>query len=330
MSAAWSVPASEVEVLCSQSAHAVLGATLAGIADADDALTVVVSDYGRRLGLLGLRDTHPASFVQAGIAEQDQVSIATELALEGFPTFAPAYASFITGRAYDQVRVGLGIMRAPVVLVGLAAGYDSGDLGATHTSTDDVSLMRSIAGLSVISPVDNVELVGVIRELAAHPRPAYVRITGNLSQTCLHPGGYQGSIGPAECLRTGSDVALFATGSVSAAALDAAEALASHGVEASVTSVSSIEPIDADTVVAMAAAAARRLVITVEEHSTRGGLGSAVAEVLEGRGDRPALLRIGTIPGYADGAIRRDLLVEAGLDAAGIARAVSARLGIDA
>ena len=137
------VDAREAMRLCSLPSNQALGETLTSLADEDEDLTVVVSDYGRRLFLDGLVERHPESFVQVGIAEQDQVSIGAALALEGFPVFAPCYASFVASRAFDQIRVNLGMMGAPLVLVGLSAGYDSADLGASHCATETPPASRS-------------------------------------------------------------------------------------------------------------------------------------------------------------------------------------------
>lgn len=324
MSQDFSVNAGEAARLCSLNAYQVLGETLSSIADADDDLTVVVSDYGRRLSLDTLRAHHPASYVQVGIAEQDQVSVSAALALEGFRVFAPCYASFVTGRAFDQVRVNLGIMAAPVVLVGIAAGYDSGDLGASHMSTEDVALMRSVPGLTVVSPADNAELACVLRQLAADPVPAYVRVTGAGTHTLVHDDGCSWEPGRMESLRAGGDVAILATGQLVTEALAAAEALSRQGIEASVTAVPTLSPLD-ETALA-ASLGTSRLAVTVEEHSPRGGLGSAVAESLSQHPGSPALLRLGTPERYVDGDVRENLIARAGLDATGIARGVAERL----
>ena len=320
----FSIDATESARLCSLHSYEVFGEVVTSIANSDDSLTVVVSDYGRRLSLERLREAHPSSYVQVGIAEQDQVSVASAMALEGFHVIAPCYASFITGRAFDQVRVNLGIMSAPVVLVGIAAGYDSGDLGASHMSTEDVALMRSIPGMTVISPADNAELACALRELVAHPTPAYVRVTGAAANSNLHPDGCSAPIARAEELRVGSDVAILACGQVSAAALEAADILASRGISASVSEMAVLNPFGDDDLIT--SVETYPLVVTVEEHSRKGGLGSAVAEALSGRANTPALLRLGTPERYVDGDVRDKLLAQARLDAEGIAGSVSARL----
>ena len=157
---------------CGMDAKMVFGETMARIASHDPSLTVVVSDYGRRLNLDEMRRRLPEAFVQCGIAEQSQVEVAAALANEGFHVVAPSYATFITARVLDQVRVLLGMMKSPVVLVGLSAGCEAGTLGASHMALEDIGCMRMIPGMTVVCPADNVELVSVLEELMRSPRPA--------------------------------------------------------------------------------------------------------------------------------------------------------------
>jgi transketolase len=319
-----SINADEAQRLCSLHAYEALGETLCDLAEEIPSLSVIVADYGRRLSLERLRKEHPEDYLQAGIAEQDQVSIAAALALEGFCTFVPSYASFITSRAFDQVRVLMGAMGAPIMLIGLSAGYDSGTLGATHISTEDISLMRSVSGVTVLSPSDNAELAAMLRWLATNPMPAYLRITGADEKNRLHTSGLpQGATG-IDQLRPGTDVAIIATGQLCAAALDAADILADKGISASVTNIAVIEPLNTNALEKIVANAT--LVVTVEEHSTRGGLGSALTEFLVTRKTSTPFMALGTprIPPAAD--TRPMLLHRIGLDAKGIATHILSRL----
>ena len=189
------VGAAAARVTAQESAHfsamnpkQVFGEVMGELAERDRGLSVVVSDYGRRLNLDHMREVLPEGFVQCGIAEQNQVEVAAALANEGLTTFAPSYATFITGRVYDQIRVNLGMMRSPVALVGVSAGCESGMLGASHMALEDISLMRGVPNVEVFCPADNAELASVLRLLAAAPRPAYVR-TNTLDGVNLHPDG---------------------------------------------------------------------------------------------------------------------------------------------
>lgn len=311
--------------LCGLDARIVFGETMERIAHTDPLLSVVVSDYGRRLNLDGMREALPRAFVQCGIAEQSQVEVAAALANEGFHVLAPSYATFITARVLDQVRVMLGMMRSPVVLVGLSAGCVAGALGASHMALEDIACMRTIPGITVVCPADNVELSSVLTELAAHPRPAYVRVSSYPEDICIHARGTKVEMGRAETLRDARDaqVALVSTGPLTGRALKAATLLSRRGVEARVIEFATIKPLDTamlDTLVGM------RLVVTVEDHSVLGGFGSAVAEHLAGLPGAPSVLRLGMPDAYLDADIPARLLERVGLTAEGIAEATASQL----
>ena len=305
----------------------VFGEVMGELAERDGGLSVVVSDYGRRLNLDHMREVLPEGFVQCGIAEQNQVEVAAALANEGLTTFAPSYATFITGRVYDQIRVNLGMMRSPVALVGVSAGCESGMLGASHMALEDVSLMRGVPNMEVFCPADNAELASVLRLLAAAPRPAYVR-TNTLDGANLHPDGTTAVAGRAQRIFSpegAPEVSLVATGTICSRAVEAARLLAADGVAAEVLEMLTVKPLDVAAVDALAAGG-RRLVATVEEHSVVGGLGAAVAERLAEHGGAPALLRLGMPDAYQNADSQAALLERAGLSAAGIAARVRERL----
>ena len=311
--------------LCGLDAKEVFGETMAHIATYDPLLSVVVSDYGRRLNLDGMREVLPEAFVQCGIAEQSQVEVAAALANEGLHVLAPSYATFITSRVLDQVRVLLGMMGSPVVLVGLSAGCESGTLGASHMALEDLACMRTIPGMTVVCPADNVELAAVLEELTAHPRPAYMRISQYASDDCVHANGKLGEIGRAQVLREAPDahVALLATGPLTGEVLRAAELLASEGIEARVLEFATIKPLDTK---ALDRLAGLNVVLTVEDHSVHGGFGSAVAEYLAGCATSPRVLRMGMPDRYLAADLPIKLLEQAGLTAEGITARVQGAL----
>ena len=313
--------------LCSLDAKVVFGETMARIAERDELLSVVVSDYGRRLNLDEMREILPQAFVQVGIAEQSQVEVAAALANEGFHVLAPSYATFITSRVLDQVRVMLGMMESPVVLVGLSAGCESASLGASHMALEDLACMRTIPGMTVVFTADNVELASFLQELAANPRPAYVRISQYETDICIHARGKVAEIGEAEILHEGEnpEVALLATGPLTSEALRAAAKLAEAGAEAKVVEFATVKPLDTD---ALDALSGLRLAVTIEDHCVNGGFGSAVAEYLSERDDAPRVLRLGMPDEYLPADTPASTLARAGLDAAGIVSATLKRLGI--
>lgn len=302
---------------------AVFGEVMEGLAREGRELSVVVSDYGRRLNLGGLRELCPDAFVQCGIAEQNQLEVASALANEGFCTFAPSYATFITARVLDQIRVNLGIMRSPVMLVGVSCGCDSAILGASHMALEDVACTRSIPGMVVASPSDNAEFAAVLRWLAANPRPAYVRMNEPLAN--LHPEGVSSIEGVGVLREAASpDLVLVASGTMAATAVEAAEALAGRGVETRVLGLPLVKPLAGDALLRRIAGV--RLVATLEEHGVVGGLGGAVAELLADRGAGVPLLRLGMPDAYQAADTRERILSLCELDAPGVVTSVLKRL----
>lgn len=318
--------AEEAQLLARYNPKVAFGEAMARIAREDELLSIVVSDYGRRLSLDEALAVRPDALVQCGIAEQSQVEVASALANEGFHVFAPAYAPFITARVLDQVRVNLGMMRSPAVLVGISAGLESGMLGASHMAVEDIAHMRSIPNIEVICPADNAELVCVLRQLAADPAPAYVRVTSPDPGVQVHPEGGCFERGRAELLAGDAreaEVGFVVAGSVAHRALESARILEASGVRACVMSMPTVKPLDTDSLDLLRGC---RLMASVEEHSVVGGLGGAVAEYLSLTGGFPRLLRIGTPDAYLDADYAERLMERAGLTAEAMAQAVLAVL----
>ena len=183
------ISAGEAQMLTGMNTKEVFGWVMGKLAEDDELLTVAVADYGRRLNLDRFRELRPDGYIQCGIAEQNLIEVASACANEGFHVFAPCYATFVTSRTLDQIRVNLGMMKSPVVLVGVAAGCESAATGPSHMAVEDIAITRTIPGLSVFNPVDNAQLAATLMELAKHPRPAYVRMT-SCDGVNLHPDGY--------------------------------------------------------------------------------------------------------------------------------------------
>ena len=205
------ISAEESQMLAGMNTKEVFGWVMGKLAEDDELLTVAVADYGRRLNLERFRELRPDGYIQCGIAEQNLIEVASACANEGFHVFAPCYATFVTSRTLDQIRVNLGMMKSPVVLVGVAAGCESAATGPSHMAVEDIAVTRTIPGLSVFNPVDNAQLAATLMELAKHPRPAYVRMT-SCDGVNLHPDGYVFDVSSVEKLfessRTaGADVA---------------------------------------------------------------------------------------------------------------------------
>ena len=225
------ISAEESQMLAGMNTKEVFGWVMGKLAEDDELLTVAVADYGRRLNLDRFRELRPDGYIQCGIAEQNLIEVASACANEGFHVFAPCYATFVTSRTLDQIRVNLGMMKSPVVLVGVAAGCESAATGPSHMAVEDIAVTRTIPGLSVFSPVDNAQLAATLMELAKHPRPAYVRMT-SCDGVNLHPDGYVFDASGVEKLFESASAASAA----SAAVADGAATPEAAATEAAATS----------------------------------------------------------------------------------------------
>lgn len=355
------ISAEESQMLAGMNTKEVFGWVMGKLAEDDELLTVAVADYGRRLNLDRFRELRPDGYIQCGIAEQNLIEVASACANEGFHVFAPCYATFVTSRTLDQIRVNLGMMKSPVVLVGVAAGCESAATGPSHMAVEDIAVTRTIPGLSVFSPVDNAQLAATLMELAKHPRPAYVRMT-SCDGVNLHPDGYVFDASGVEKLfesacaadtasvdgvavaeaaatevttvRTVSiplpkRVTVFATGAITSrvveAAQRAAEQIAAEQAAAQtnieVYGVSIVKPLDASLTEICQNS---DVIITVEEHSVLGGFGSAVVEQLSASGPCPQVIRLGMPDTYLEADVHHNILARAGLSVEGLQEVILA------
>lgn len=291
----------------------VIGEVSFQLAEQDELFTLMYSDCAKRIGIQKLWDKHPEKCYEAGIAEQNQISMAAAMAHEGFHVFAVAYAPFITARVLDQIRVNLGYMQAPVCLIGLAAGFAGSDLGATHTAFEDIANIRCIPNMSVHTPSDTYEIAKGMEYFCSSPASMYLRITiGNGDPMIYHiPGKY--NAGQWDCLKRDGDIAIVGCGAVMKEILDASMELAAQGIEAAVYNARTIKPLGE-----IKQLKAYNTVFTVEEHNIIGGLGSALAEEFAGDKEYPEIHRIGIRDCYfaADTADR--LKMQIGLTGRGI------------
>lgn len=260
----------------------------------------------------------PERFFEMGIQEANMLGTAAGLALCGKVPFACSFACFITGR-YDQIRISVAYSQANVRIVGTHAGIAVGDDGYSQQGLEDIALMRALPTMAVIQPADDVETEAVVRYLADHEGPAYLRLTRqNVDR--IHSEDYVFRFGRIETLRDGKDAVIFATGAQVAESLRAAEALAAEGISVRVVNVATLKPLDVEGVVEAARACGGK-VITAEDHSVIGGLGSAVAECLAEHFPS-RMLRIGVPDVFGESGSPADLYRKYGLDAEGIAKKV--------
>lgn len=263
----------------------------------------------------------PDRHIDCGIAECNMVGIAAGLAATGKIPFVSSFAMFAAGRAYEQVRNSVGYPHLNVKIGATHAGISVGEDGATHQCLEDLGLMRMIPGMVVMNPSDDVEAKAAVEAAINHDGPVYIRF-GRLATPVINDhADYKFELGKGITLREGTDVTLFATGLEVAESLAAAEKLAADGIQAKVVNIHTIKPLDTDLVVAAAKETGK--VVTVEEHSVIGGLGSAVCEALSEACPVP-VLRIGVNDVFGESGPAVELIQKYGLDAEGIYQKVKA------
>ena len=299
------------------------GSAAMELPELDDTMVACTADLRFYSGLDRFSKKYPDRLYNVGIAEQNLVGIAGGLAKEGVNPFASTYASFCCTRALDQVRVNMGYMQLPIKLIGLTAGLSVGILGATHMSIEDVAILRSIPNITIISPADGMETVKATLALANYPHPVYLRLTGSMNAPIVYHEDYDFQIGKAITLREGTQIAILACGSMVSASLSAAGRLAQDGISAAVINIHTIKPLDVDCLEGLKGF---ERIVTVEEHSVIGGLGSCVAEFLAERTGFPPLQRIGLSDHYPHAGDYGYLLAQNGLTAEAISLKIKAAM----
>ncbi|NLW23971.1 MAG: transketolase family protein [Clostridia bacterium] len=240
-------------------------------------IVVLDADLSKSTKTDGFKKAFPERFFNMGIAEQNLIGCAAGLAAAGKIPFASTFAVFATGRAYDQIRNSVASSNLNVKIAASHAGLTVGEDGGSHQMLEDIALMRAIPGMTVIVPADGVETYQAVFAASKHEGPVYIRL-GRPKVPVIFDENYQFQIGKAAVLREGTDVALIATGIMVNEALEAARLLEQEEIQAQVINVSTIKPLDVETIIK--AAQETKAVVTCEEHNVFGGLGSAVAEAL--------------------------------------------------
>lgn len=263
----------------------------------------------------------PERHINCGIAEGNMMSVAAGLAATGKVAFASSFAMFASGRAFEQIRNSIGYPHLNVKIGASHAGISVGEDGATHQCNEDIALMRTIPGMVIINPSDDVEARAAVRAAYEHEGPVYLRL-GRLAVPVINDhADYKFELGKGVVLREGKDVTIFATGLEVAETLEAADMLAADGIEAKVVNIHTIKPIDEELVVAAAQETGK--VVTVEEHSVIGGLGSAVCDVLSEKAPTK-VMKIGVNDVFGESGPALELIKKYGLDAKSIYEKVKA------
>lgn len=253
------------------------GQALVEIGESNPNLIVMDADLSKSTMTAEFKKAYPERFFNMGIAEQDLYATAAGLALSGKVVCASTFAMFASGRAFEIIRNSIGYTHANVKVCATHAGITVGDDGATHQTFEDIALMRTIPGMTVLNPGDGVSAKKLIKAACEMDGPCYIRL-GRAEVPMLYSEDAVVEIGKGNVLREGKDVSIIATGIMVAEAIDAAEQLKAEGIDARVIDIHTIKPLDEDIIVRAAKETGK--IVTAEEHSVIGGLGSAVAEVV--------------------------------------------------
>ena len=256
----------------------------------------------------------PERFYDCGIAEQNMISIAAGIAATGKKVFASSFAMFAAGRAFEQVRNSVAYPKLPVIIGATHAGISVGEDGATHQCCEDIALMRTIPGMTVLSPSDDTEAKLAVKAAYNHDGPVYIRF-GRLAVPVIFDENYKFEIGKGVTLKDGDDITVIATGIMVPTALEAYETLKEKGINARIINMPTIKPIDRDIIVKAAKETGK--ILTVEEHSVIGGLGSAVSDVVCEESPVP-VVKIGVNDEFGCSGPAVDLLKQFGLSAENI------------
>ena len=311
---------SEVKKIATRESY---GNALVELGKEHDNLVVLDADLAAATKTGIFKKAYPDRHIDCGIAECNMTGIAAGLATCGKIPFISSFAMFAAGRNFEQVRNSVGYPHLNVKIGATHAGISVGEDGATHQCNEDIALMRTIPGMTIINPSDAVEAEAAVMAAYETPGPFYMRF-GRLAVPVINDRpDYKFEIGKGIVLREGTDLSIIATGLEVNEALQAAEMLAKDGVSAEVINIHTIKPIDAELIVATAKKTGR--VVTVEEHSVIGGLGSAVCDVLSENAPAP-VLKIGVNDVYGESGPAVQLLAKYGLDAEGIYKKIKAFL----
>ncbi len=290
------------------------GEALAEIGAKYDNLIVLDADLSCATKTGTFKKQYPERFFNCGIAEQNLVGVATGLTIAGKLVFCSSFAMFAAGRAFEQVRNSVGYPHNNVKIAATHAGPSVGEDGATHQCNEDIALMRTIPGMTILSPADGNEAKACVRAAAAFEGPVYLRF-GRMPVPMIFDDDYEIEIGKGVTLKEGNDVTIVANGIMVGMALEAAETLKAEGISARVINIHTIKPLDEELIVK--AAKETGAIVTAEEHSIIGGLGGAVSETLAETCPVP-VLRVGVEDKFGTSAPAAEVLKAYGLTAENI------------
>jgi transketolase len=253
------------------------GKALEALGQSNEKIVVLDADLAKSTKTIDFAKAIPERFFDIGIAEQNMIGIAAGLAASGKIPFASSFAMFATGRAFEQIRNSVAYPKLNVKIAATHAGITVGEDGGSHQTVEDIGIMRSVPNMTIVVPADAVETEKAVKAIAAYKGPVYLRL-GRPAVPVLYDESYTFQLGKASFLQQGQDVTIIATGIMVSKALEAAKLLAEEGIQAEVINMSTIKPLDEEAILQSVKKTGR--VVTAEEHSIIGGLGSAVAELV--------------------------------------------------
>lgn len=269
----------------------VFGTALKEIEPSRQNLKAVVADVMTSAKLTEFYEQAPQKLINVGIAEQNMIGIAAGLACEGYNVFAATFAPFASMRCFEMIRSQLGYMNLNVKVVGLLSGLTGAYFGNTHYGLEDLALLRTVPGMTVLSPADGLETYKAVIAAADINGPCYIRLTGDRGMPVIYKEDFDYKIGKANLLAEGTDIAIIGTGSILNEAVRASRGLKKNGFSVTIVDMHTIKPLD--TLLLDDILSNHRMIVTIEEHTVVGGLGSAVAEYKASKKNAPPLLMLG-------------------------------------
>ena len=287
-------------------------------------LVIIEADLTKAIKTNQFFEKHPERAINVGVAEANMIGVAAGLANMGKIPFTHTFTPFATRRVYDQVTLSVAYSQLNVKMVGSDPGIMAQLNGGTHMSLEDVGIMRNLPTMTIVEPVDGVQLASLLPQIIDHQGPVYIRLLRQEFDP-IYEEGESFELGKAKTIRTGKDISIFATGIMVKEALDAADILKEEGIDASVVNIHTIKPIDADAIVNEAKRT--RAVVTAENHNIINGLGSAVAEVL-GEHYPVVMERVGVMDHFGEVGKKDFLMEKFGLKAIDIVKAVKEAIAL--
>ena len=300
-----------IKVWSTIGSRATFGITALELAKEIDNLMVLTCDVSTSAGLDRYRKTYPDKYIDLGIAEQNLIGVAAGLSSEGFNVVTTTFAPFQTIRCCEQIKVNIGYMKHKICMVGIASGLALGNLGFTHCCIEDVGILRTIPGITIISPSDSLETIKALEASVKSDKSIYIRLTGSANNPIVNNADYKFEIGKSIQLKEGDDVTIFSAGAMVYNSLEAAEKLNEKNISCSVINMHTIKPIDKEAI--KNACEKSKIIVSVEEHNIIGGLGSAIAEYKATLSKSPKQLIIGVDDVYSKGGSYKFLQEKHGL-----------------